>query len=177
MLRTTKLVSILTMLCSIGACAEPAEVSWPEGWRVDQMPAPNSPFEPGVEGERQRASKLKADGEQAVVAELTRLPLPTQQEVDLDRVLSQMRQGVQLGFAQSGLQTSCQPSRDARMGNLPAREVTCTASQANRPMLQQTLLMARGEKAVYSLTFAMPADQAEAAADEVRQVQESLHLE
>ncbi|GGJ93412.1 DUF4946 domain-containing protein [Pseudomonas matsuisoli] len=177
MFRNATLLLVLSSCFSLTACAESAEVSWPKDWRVDEMPAPDSPFEPGVKGERQRASKLKPDGEQAVVAELTRLPLPTQQEVVLDRVLSQMRQGVQLGFAQSGLQTRCEPPKDARMGNLAAREVTCTASQAGRPALQQSLLMARSETAVYSLTFAMPADQVEIVADEVKQVQASLRLE
>ena len=177
MFRNATLLLIIPAFLAVTACAEPAKVSWPEDWRIDDMPAPDSPFEPGVKGERQRASKLKPDGEQAVVAELTRLPLPKQQEVVLDRVLSQMRQGVQLGFAQSGLQTSCQPPKDARMGNLAAREVACTASQAGRPALQQSLLMARSETAVYSLTFAMPADQVEAVAEEVRQVLESLRLE
>ncbi|WP_462380217.1 DUF4946 domain-containing protein [Pseudomonas sp. Marseille-QA0892] len=173
---SAKLLAFIALTISVTANAEALNVDWPETWQQEEVPAPDSPFEANVQGERQRAFRLQPNGEQAVVAELTRLPLPTQQEVTLDRVLREMRQGVQLGFAQSGLQTACEPPQDTHLGNLPAREVSCTASQAGKPVLRQSLLMARSDTAVYSMTFAMPADQAEAVADEIKQVREGLKL-
>lgn len=173
---SAKRLAFIALTISVSASAEALKVDWPENWQREDVPAPDSPFEANVQGERERAFRLQPNGEQAVVAELTRLPLPTQQEVTLDRVLREMRQGVQLGFAQSGLQTACKPPEDTHLGNLPAREVSCTATQAGRPVLQQSLLMARSDTAVYSMTFAMPADQAETVADEIKQVREGLKL-
>ncbi len=165
----------LALLSSLPAQAE-LQVDWPDGWQVREMPAPQSPFEPGVSGERVRGMQLRADGEQLVVAELTRLPLANRDGVEVDQVLAQMRQGVQLGFARSGLMTRCAAPADSRMGPLAAREVACTISQGETPALRQHLLLALGEQAVYSLSYAVRADSAASLDETLRQLREGLRL-
>ncbi|TLX57713.1 hypothetical protein DN826_07485 [Stutzerimonas nosocomialis] len=169
-------LAVLALLFCSAALAESFEVDWPAGWEVEQMPAPQSPFEPEVSGERQRAMKLKPNGEQEVVVEITRLPLSPSVEIDLDKVLRQMRQGIQLGFAQNLLLTACQPPADTEMGDLPAREVRCDISQQGTPVLQQNLLMARNDKAVYSLSYAMPVANAAALEETLETLRKSLRL-
>ncbi len=52
--------------------AEASMARWPAGWQVSDLPAAQ-PGQAGA-GQRQRAVKLQADGSQALVMEVTRMP-------------------------------------------------------------------------------------------------------
>jgi hypothetical protein len=176
-----RLAPTLLSLCLLGtalpACAGGLQVVWPAGWEVSEMPAPHSPFEDGVTGERQRAVKLQADGSQALVLELTRMPLAAGAEVNLENLLTEMRKGLQLGFAKSGLLASCSKPQATTLGHIAAHEVGCTISQQGNPALKQTLLAARGNATIYSLTYAMPVERESEVAGEVQALRDSLDFD
>lgn len=89
--------------------AEASMARWPAGWQVSDLPAAQ-PGQAGA-GQRQRAVKLQADGSQALVMEVTRMPLQSGQEVNLEKVLGHMRKLVQIEFLRNGLQTACRLAR------------------------------------------------------------------
>ena len=173
-----KLVPTLLSLCLLvgvlSARAGGLQVVWPAGWEVSEMPAPHSPLEEGVTGERQQAVKLQADGSQALVLELTRMPLAAGAAVNLENLLMEMRKGLQLGFARSGLLASCSKPQATTLGHIAAHEVQCTISQQGNPALKQTLLAARGTDTIYSLTYAMPVERENEVAGEVQALRDSL---
>lgn len=107
--------------------AEASMARWPAGWQVSDLPAAQ-PGQAGA-GQRQRAVKLQADGSQALVMEVTRMPLQSGQAVNLEKVLGHMRKLVQIEFLRNGLQTACTSPQPSTTGGLAALETTCTIRQ------------------------------------------------
>ncbi|HCK4906236.1 TPA: DUF4946 domain-containing protein [Pseudomonas aeruginosa] len=130
---------------------------WPAGWQVSDLPAAQ-PGQAGA-GQRQRAVKLQADGSQALVMEVTRMPLQSGQAVNLEKVLGHMRKLVQIEFLRNGLQTAC------------------TIRQRGAVVMKQTLLTAAGKTSAYSLSYAGLAEAYDASQAEIRAVRESLRFE
>ncbi|MCO3161315.1 DUF4946 domain-containing protein [Pseudomonas aeruginosa] len=149
--------------------AEASMARWPAGWQVSDLPA--------AQPQRQRAVKLQADGSQALVMEVTRMPLQSGQEVNLEKVLGHMRKLVQIEFLRNGLQTACSSPESSSTGGLAALETTCTVRQRGAVVMKQTLLAAAGRNSAYSLSYAGLADAYDASQAEIRAVRESLRFE
>ncbi|MGU0676511.1 DUF4946 domain-containing protein [Pseudomonas aeruginosa] len=128
-------------------------------------------------GQRQRAVKLQADGSQALVMEVTRMPLQNGQAVNLEKVLGHMRKLVQIEFLRNGLQTACTSPQPSTTGGLAALETTCTIRQRGAVVMKQTLLAAAGKTSAYSLSYAGLAEAYDASQAEIRAVRESLRFE
>ncbi|EVT85790.1 hypothetical protein Z046_14080 [Pseudomonas aeruginosa VRFPA09] len=128
-------------------------------------------------GQRQRAVKLQADGSQALVMEVTRMPLQSGQAVNLEKVLGHMRKLVQIEFLRNGLQTACTSPQPSTTGGLAALETTCTIRQRGAVVMKQTLLTAAGKTSAYSLSYAGLAEAYDASQAEIRAVRESLRFE
>ncbi|MBF3040605.1 DUF4946 domain-containing protein [Pseudomonas aeruginosa] len=128
-------------------------------------------------GQRQRAVKLQADGSQALVMEVTRMPLQSGQAVNLEKVLGHMRKLVQIEFLRNGLQTACTSPQPSTTGGLAALETTCTIRQRGAVVMKQTLLAAAGKTSAYSLSYAGLAEAYDASQAEIRAVRESLRFE
>ncbi|HDQ4546814.1 TPA: DUF4946 domain-containing protein [Pseudomonas aeruginosa] len=143
---------------------------WPAGWQVSDLPAAQP-------GQRQRAVKLQADGSQALVMEVTRMPLQSGQAVNLEKVLGHMRKLVQIEFLRNGLQTACTSPQASTTGGLAALETTCTIRQRGAVVMKQTLLTAAGKTSAYSLSYAGLAEAYDASQAEIRAVRESLRFE
>ncbi|MDQ4363127.1 DUF4946 domain-containing protein [Pseudomonas aeruginosa] len=127
--------------------------------------------------QRQRAVKLQADGSQALVMEVTRMPLQSGQAVNLEKVLGHMRKLVQIEFLRNGLQTACTSPQPSTTGGLAALETTCTIRQRGAVVMKQTLLAAAGKTSAYSLSYAGLAEAYDASQAEIRAVRESLRFE
>ncbi|MDF5827968.1 DUF4946 domain-containing protein [Pseudomonas aeruginosa] len=141
---------------------------WPAGWQVSDLPAAQ-PGQAGA-GQRQRAVKLQADGSQALVMEVTRMPLQSGQAVNLEKVLGHMRKLVQIEFLRNGLQTACTSPQPSTTGGLAALETTCTIRQRGAVVMKQTLLTAAGKTSAYSLSYAGLAEAYDASQAEIRAV-------
>ncbi|HFX2766336.1 DUF4946 domain-containing protein [Pseudomonas aeruginosa] len=150
--------------------AEASMARWPAGWQVSDLPAAQP-------GQRQRAVKLQADGSQALVMEVTRMPLQSGQAVNLEKVLGHMRKLVQIEFLRNGLQTACTSPQPSTTGGLAALETTCTIRQRGAVVMKQTLLAAAGKTSAYSLSYAGLAEAYDASQAEIRAVRESLRFE
>lgn len=155
--------------------AEASMARWPAGWQVSDLPAAQ-PGQAGA-GQRQRAVKLQADGSQALVMEVTRMPLQSGQAVNLEKVLGHMRKLVQIEFLRNGLQTACTSPQPSTTGGLAALETTCTIRQRGAVVMKQTLLTAAGKTSAYSLSYAGLAEAYDASQAEIRAVRESLRFE
>lgn len=155
--------------------AEASMARWPAGWQVSDLPAAQ-PGQAGA-GQRQRAVKLQADGSQALVMEVTRMPLQSGQAVNLEKVLGHMRKLVQIEFLRNGLQTACTSPQPSTTGGLAALETTCTIRQRGAVVMKQTLLAAAGKTSAYSLSYAGLAEAYDASQAEIRAVRESLRFE
>ncbi len=155
--------------------AEASMARWPAGWQVSGLPAAQ-PGQAGA-GQRQRAVKLQADGSQALVMEVTRMPLQSGQAVNLEKVLGHMRKLVQIEFLRNGLQTACTSPQPSTTGGLAALETTCTIRQRGAVVMKQTLLAAAGKTSAYSLSYAGLAEAYDASQAEIRAVRESLRFE
>ena len=123
-----------------------------------------------------RAVKLQADGSQALVMEVTRMPLQSGQAVNLEKVLGHMRKLVQIEFLRNGLQTACTSPQPSTTGGLAALETAPFAS-ARAVVMKQTLLAAAGKTSAYSLSYAGLAEAYDASQAEIRAVRESLRFE
>lgn len=131
-------------------------VNWPDGWRVSRVPAVASADTPLS---RERAVKLAPDGSQALVMEATRSRLATAHDVDLQRVILQMRKALQVDFTRQGLQAVCSRPRESSLGGLAALELVCSVSRNGSEVLKQVIQVAIGSQMAYSLSYAMPAEQ------------------
>ncbi|EHF08751.1 DUF4946 domain-containing protein, partial [Pseudomonas aeruginosa] len=114
---------------------------------------------------------------QALVMEVTRMPLQSGQAVNLEKVLGHMRKLVQIEFLRNGLQTACTSPQPSTTGGLAALETTCTIRQRGAVVMKQTLLTAAGKTSAYSLSYAGLAEAYDASQAEIRAVRESLRFE
>ncbi|MDF5954639.1 DUF4946 domain-containing protein [Pseudomonas aeruginosa] len=147
---------------------------WPAGWQVSDLPAAQ-PGQAGA-GQRQRAVKLQADGSQALVMEVTRMPLQSGQAVNPEKVLGHMRKLVQIEFLRNGLQTACTSPQPSTTGGLAALEPPAPSRQRGAVVMKQTLLAAAGKTSAYSLSYAGLAEAYDASQAEIRAVRESLRF-
>lgn len=118
-----------------------------------------------------------SDNQQALVMEVTRMPLQSGQAVNLEKVLGHMRKLVQIEFLRNGLQTACTSPQPSTTGGLAALETTCTIRQRGAVVMKQTLLAAAGKTSAYSLSYAGLAEAYDASQAEIRAVRESLRFE
>ncbi len=154
--------------------AEEGVVSWPAGWQVSRSPEAPADDVPLV---RERGVKLAADGTQVLVMEVTRSRLAASHDVDLQRVILQMRKSLQIDFLRQGLQAACSKPKDATLGGLAAVELICSVSQNGNEVLKQVLQVAVGKEAAYSLSYASPAAQYQEQKADIEAVKSALKLQ
>lgn len=168
-------LALLGLCSSLAAwAAEEVLVSWPAGWQVSRTPevsAEDAPLR------RERGVKLAPDGSQLLVMEVTRSRLAASHEVDMQRVILQMRKSLQIDFLRQGLQAVCSRPRDATLGGLTSVEMVCSVSRNGNEVLKQVLQVAVGKEAAYSLSYAAPAEQYQEQKADVEAVKAGLKLQ
>lgn len=145
---------LLLACMASGLAAASGLAEWPEGWQVTR--SPEAPDEAAAL-RRERGVRLATDGSQALVVEITRSRLAEAKDVDLQRVILQMRKSLQVDFLRQGFQAACSKPRQAVLGGLDALELVCSVSQNGNEVLKQVVQVALGREAAYSLTYAAPA--------------------
>ncbi|WP_422775903.1 DUF4946 domain-containing protein [Pseudomonas mediterranea] len=155
--------------------AEP-QVTWPQGWFIEPLPADASvaPAAPGTS--RQRATKNDPAGNAVMVMELTATPIEPGHQVNLQGVLLEMRKSIQKDFFQGGYQSVCNKIHASLLGGVTALETTCTITQNGRHVLSQTLVAALNEGRAYVLSYAGQAQVFIESQDEIQSVRNSLKL-
>lgn len=141
---------LLSSLCAI-AQAAPGVIVWPPGWQPEPLD-PAAHRAPGAE--RQRAAMADANGDPAMVVELTRSAVARDHHVDLGAVVLAMRKAVQTDFAKGGYQSACTPVHAATLGDLPAQETTCKVLLNGGHVMTQTLVAATLDDAAWALSYA-----------------------
>lgn len=160
--------------CFVAGPAEAdALLAWPGTWQVSRVP---EVWDGDTEVVRERGVRLAADGSQALVMELTRSRLGRQGEVDVQRVILQMRKSLQIDFLRQGFQAACGKPREARLGGLEGVMLVCSISQNGNEVMRQVLQVALGERAAYSLTYAAPVARYRELAGEVEALKAGLQL-
>lgn len=163
------------LLCAASGLATAAGLAeWPEGWQVTR--SPEAPDDATVL-RRERGVKLAADGSQALVVEITRSRLAEVKDVDLQRVILQMRKSLQVDFLRQGFQAACSKPRQASLGGLDGLELVCSISQNGNEAMKQGVQVALGKEAAYSLTYAAPAADYPQRLAEVAALKAGLRLE
>ncbi|WP_413795698.1 MULTISPECIES: DUF4946 domain-containing protein [unclassified Pseudomonas] len=161
------------LFASVGGvqAAEP-QVSWPQGWVVEPLPADAS-----ASGTlRQRATKSDTAGNAVMVMELTTTPVEPDHQVNLQGVLLEMRKSIQKDFFQGGYQSVCTKVHASMLGGVTALETTCTITQNGRHVLSQALVAALNEGKAYVLSYAGQAQVFVESQDEIQSVRNSLKL-
>ena len=186
----------LCLAMSPGAQAADGMIIWPAGWEVESIPqepaktAPPRldtprPAESAVASPptdkpliqlRQRALKNDANGNPAMVMELTQSRLQQGHKVNVEGVLLAMRKAVQVNFVRTGFQSVCTKMKDTTLSSFAAMETTCTITQNGVHMMTQTLVAAASEDTAWSLSYAGSAQGYADNKDEVAGIRESLRL-
>ena len=168
-------VMALMLGAAFGACAtEDGLVSWPAGWQVTRSPEARAEDSPLL---RERGVKLATDGSQVLVMEVTRSRLAASHDVDMQRVILQMRKSLQIDFLRQGFQAACSKPQDSTLGGLAAVELICSVSQNGNEVLKQGLQVAVGKQAAYSLSYAAPAAQYQAQRADIDALKSGLKLQ
>ncbi|MFL6610886.1 MAG: DUF4946 domain-containing protein [Pseudomonas sp.] len=170
------LTLFVLLLANVGGvqAAEP-QVTWPQGWVVEPLPADTSASAaPGTL--RQRATKSDPAGNAVMVMELTMTPVAPDHQVNLQGVLLEMRKSIQKDFFQGGYQSVCTKVHASMLADVTALETTCTITQNGRHVLSQTLVAALTEGKAYVLSYAGQAQAFIESQDEIQSVRNSLKL-
>ncbi|QRY76888.1 DUF4946 domain-containing protein [Pseudomonas sp. PDNC002] len=160
------------LLVSVPALAE-MQVIWPQGWEVSRSPVDAAVDAPVI---RQRGVRVGEDGSQELVMEVTRSRLGTVASVNVENVIVEMRKALQKDFMRQGFQAACSKPLDAKLGGLDGLEVHCGISQNGTEVLKQTLQVALGDGAAYSLTYAAPSGRYADLAREIESVKAGISL-
>jgi hypothetical protein len=160
------------LLVPLSASAE-MQVIWPQGWEVSRSPADAAVDAPVV---RQRGVRMAEDGSQDLVMEVTRSRLGSAAKVSVENVIVEMRKALQKDFMRQGFQAACSKPLDAKLGGLSGLEVHCGISQNGTEVLKQTVQVALGDDAAYSLTYAAPSQRYAALAGEIESVKAGITL-
>lgn len=160
------------LLAPLSALAE-MQVIWPQGWEVSRSPADSSVDAPVV---RQRGVRMAQDGSQDLVMEVTRSRLASGVAVSVENVIVEMRKALQKDFMRQGFQAACSKPLTTRLGGLDGLEVHCGISQNGTEVLKQTLQVALGDGAAYSLTYAAPAQRYAALMAEIESMKAGISL-
>jgi len=164
----------LLLLALAGVAKAEPQVTWPQGWTVEPLPAQEGQEAGKVS--RQRAVKSDAAGNPLMVMELTMTQVDTGHVVNLQGVLLEMRKSVQKDFAQGGYQSVCNKIHAAQLSRLEALETTCTITQNGRHVLSQTLVAALDGDKAYVLSYAGQAAAFADSRDEILAVRNGLKL-
>ena len=167
-------VLLFTVASSVDAGAAEPQVTWPQGWIIESLPA-DAPV-PAKGPSRQRATKNDASGNAVMVMELTASPVEPDHLVNLQGVLLEMRKSIQKDFFQGGYQSVCNKIHASVLGGASALETTCTITQNGRHVLPQTLVAALNEGNAYVLSYAGQAQVFVESQDEIQSVRNSLKL-
>lgn len=135
------------------AHADDSLVLWPAGWEVQALPAPTE-TPPASAPSRQRAVKVDANGDPAMVVELTRTPLAADHAVNLGAVLLAMRKALQVDLAKGGYQSVCNSIHATTLGSQAAMETTCKITLNGGHVMTQTLVAATAGANAWSLSYA-----------------------
>lgn len=178
MIRTIRSLLLLTGLFAVTAAAQPqlAEITWPDGWRVQALEPETAPSEAPAKVSRQRAVKNDENGDTILVMELTMTQVEAGHVVNLQGVLLEMRKSIQKDFFQGGYQSVCNKIHPATLSRLAALETTCTITQNGRHVLSQTLVAAVEADKAYVFSYAGQADAYAASQKEIQALRESLKL-
>ncbi|WP_178106633.1 DUF4946 domain-containing protein [Pseudomonas mangiferae] len=169
MRRLLVLLPCLALLGPVSAAgSEDRQVTWPAGWVVTALPAPGQ-----APGDIRERANPPGDGSPLLIMEFTRTA-QHEPDIDLRKVLTHMRKAVQLETLRQGLHTACTPPRESTFGRLPGLETTCTTRRDDVDLMRQTLLVALGEGAAYSLSYAGEAQRYADSAALIDQVRASL---
>ncbi|MFJ3153134.1 DUF4946 domain-containing protein [Pseudomonas protegens] len=164
----------LLLLALVGVAEAEPQVTWPQGWTVEPLPAPEG--EEAAKVSRQRAVKSDTAGNPLMVMELTMTQVDSGHVVNLQGVLLEMRKSVQKDFAQGGYQSVCNKIHAAQLSRLEALETTCTITQNGRHVLSQTLVAALNGDKAYVLSYAGQAAAFAESQDEILAVRNGLKL-
>ena len=170
MIRFCLLIGLLSVITA--AHAEPSQITWPDGWVVEDVPL----TDPASKVSRQRAVKNDEGGTPLLVMELTTTPVEPGHQVNLQGVLLEMRKSLQKDFFRSGYQSVCNKIHEARLSDLRALETTCTITQNGRHVLTQTLVAAVDSDKAYVLSYAGQAEAYKAGQEEIAGARNSLKL-
>jgi len=160
------------LLAPLSAFAE-MQVIWPQGWEVSRSPAEAVTDALVV---RQRGVRMAEDGSQDLVMEVTRSRLGSGVSVSAENVIVEMRKALQKDFMRQGFQAACSKPLDTKLGGLDGLEVHCGISQNGTEVLKQTVQVALGDGAAYSLTYAAPAQRYAALMQEIESVKAGISL-
>ncbi|MFJ3484966.1 DUF4946 domain-containing protein [Pseudomonas sp. NPDC090202] len=166
-------------LCWAGlnsATAADAMIVWPSDWEVESMPQQEASADRPSVQIRQRAVKNDANGDPAMVVELTQTRLQAGHAVNVQGVLLEMRKAVQVNFVRGGFQSVCTQMKESTLSEVPAMETTCTITQNGAHVMTQTLVAAANRETAWSLSYAGSADGYAANKDEVLRIRDSLRL-
>ncbi|MBF7141060.1 DUF4946 domain-containing protein [Pseudomonas sp. hsmgli-8] len=141
-------LSVLLVLAGTAMAGE-VVVDWPPGWQVEPIPV-----EAGSEVIRQRAVKPDANGDPAMVVELSQSPVEPGHVVNVAGVVLEMRTVVQKNFSQGGYQSACTRVKASTLNDVPAAETTCTITLNGGPVITQTLVAAAGPAKAWALSYA-----------------------
>lgn len=169
-LRSWLLLSVLWV--PLPALAE-MQVIWPQGWEVSRSPMDAAADAPVV---RQRGVRMAEDGSQDLIMEVTRSRLGSAAQVSVENVIVEMRKALQKDFMRQGFQAACSKPLDAKLGGLAGLEVHCGISQNGTEVLKQTVQVALGDGAAYSLTYAAPSERYAALMAEIEAVKAGISL-
>jgi len=131
------------------AMAGDTVIAWPPGWQVEPIPS-----QAGSEVIRQRAVKLDAKGDPAMVVELSQSPIEAGHLVNVAGVVLEMRKAVQKNFSQDGYQSACTRVKASTLNEVPAAETTCTITLNGGHVITQTLVAAAGAHKAWALSYA-----------------------
>ena len=123
---------------------------------------------------RQRAVKADANGDPAMVVELTRSTLAADHDVNVSAVLLQMRKTLQIDFSKGGYQSVCNSIHPGTLGNLPAMETTCKILLNGGHVMTQTLVAATAKHTAWSLSYAGSAQGYSSNETEVKGIRNAL---
>ncbi|WP_263263778.1 DUF4946 domain-containing protein [Pseudomonas sp. RIT-PI-S] len=154
------------------ALAGDSTIAWPQGWQVEPIPV-----EPGSEVSRQRAVKLDARGEPAMVVELSQSPVEAGHVVNVAGVVLEMRKAVQQNFSRGGYQSACTRVKPSTLNEVPAAETTCTITLNGGHVITQTLVAAAGPSKAWALSYAGTPDGYQANEGTVLEIRSSLVLD
>jgi hypothetical protein len=142
-------VLVTTAAAQQRARAAEVAVNWPPDWQVEPIPV-----QPGSEVSRQRAVKLDAQGDPAMVVELSQSPVEAGHVVNVAGVALEMRKAVQQNFSRGGYQSACTRVKSSTLNGVPAAETTCTITLNGGHVITQTLLAAAGPDRAWALSYA-----------------------
>ncbi|MCP1456598.1 DUF4946 domain-containing protein [Pseudomonas kilonensis] len=175
MIRPFLSLFVLLLVSVGGVQASEQQVTWPQGWVVEPLPAQASTSAaPGTL--RQRATKSDSAGNVVMVMELTTTTVEPGHQVNLQGVLLEMRKSIQKDFFQGGYQSVCNKIHASMLGGVTALETTCTITQNGRHVLSQALVAALNEGKAYVLSYAGQAQVFVESQDEIQSVRNSLKL-